>query len=164
MTWFSCIRSTSSHSVLLVSNVITFSHLFLVFPSGLFSSDRLCGLVVRVLGYRSRGPGFDSRRYKIFWEMVGLERGPLRLVSTIEDLLERNSGGSSLGNREYGCGDLLRWPRYTLYLKKLALSSSTSSSRSVSIVGSWTKGYDVCLFFFLVFSDFITTVSCVLKI
>jgi hypothetical protein len=25
--------------------------------------DRLCGLVVRVPGDRSRGPGFDSRRY-----------------------------------------------------------------------------------------------------
>jgi hypothetical protein len=25
--------------------------------------DRLCGLVVRVLGYRSGGPGFDSRHY-----------------------------------------------------------------------------------------------------
>jgi hypothetical protein len=28
--------------------------------------DRLCGLVVRVPGYRSRGPGFDSQRYQIF--------------------------------------------------------------------------------------------------
>jgi hypothetical protein len=27
---------------------------------------RLCGLVVRVPGYRSRGPGFDSRLYQIF--------------------------------------------------------------------------------------------------
>jgi hypothetical protein len=26
------------------------------------SSDGLCGLVVRVPGYRFRGPGFDSRR------------------------------------------------------------------------------------------------------
>jgi hypothetical protein len=28
--------------------------------------DRLCGLVVRVTGYRSRGTGFDCRRYQIF--------------------------------------------------------------------------------------------------
>jgi hypothetical protein len=31
-------------------------------------SDRLSGLVVEVPGYRSRGPGFDSRRYQIFSE------------------------------------------------------------------------------------------------
>jgi hypothetical protein len=29
-------------------------------------NDRLCGLMVRVPGYRSRGPGFDYRRYQIF--------------------------------------------------------------------------------------------------
>jgi hypothetical protein len=36
--------------------------------NGRFSGfeDRLCGLVVRVSGYRYRGPGFDSRRYHIF--------------------------------------------------------------------------------------------------
>jgi len=28
--------------------------------------DCLCGLVVRVSGYRYRGPGFDPRRYQIF--------------------------------------------------------------------------------------------------
>ena len=34
----------------------------------LYSSlnDRLCGLVVRVSGYRYRGLGFDSRRHQIF--------------------------------------------------------------------------------------------------
>jgi hypothetical protein len=53
--------------------------------------DRLCGLVVRVSGYRYRGPAFDSWRYQIFWVVVGLERGPLSLVSlvrSIEELLE----------------------------------------------------------------------------
>jgi hypothetical protein len=28
--------------------------------------DRLCGLAVRVSGYRSRGPGFNYRPYQIF--------------------------------------------------------------------------------------------------
>jgi hypothetical protein len=32
---------------------------------------------------------------------VGLERGPLSLVSTIEELLERKSSGSGLEIREY---------------------------------------------------------------
>ena len=32
----------------------------------IIDSDRLCGLVVRVSGYRYRGPGFDPRRYQIF--------------------------------------------------------------------------------------------------
>jgi hypothetical protein len=51
--------------------------------------DRLCGLVVKVPGYRFRGPGLDSRLYQIFWEVVGLERGPLSLVRIIEQPLER---------------------------------------------------------------------------
>ena len=50
--------------------------------------DRLCGLVVRVSGYRYRGTGFDSRRNQIFWVVVGLERGPLSLVRSTEELLE----------------------------------------------------------------------------
>jgi hypothetical protein len=36
---------------------------------------------------------------------VGLERGPLSLVSTFQELLERKSSGFSLENREYGSGD-----------------------------------------------------------
>jgi hypothetical protein len=43
-------------------------------------SDRLCGLVVRVLGYRSGGPvRFPGLPEK---NVVGLERGALSLVST----------------------------------------------------------------------------------
>jgi hypothetical protein len=58
----------------------------------------LDGPVVRVSGYRSIGPGFDSRRFQIFWEAEGLERGPLRLVRTTEELLEGKSSGSGLEN------------------------------------------------------------------
>jgi hypothetical protein len=61
--------------------------------------DRLCGLVVRVPGYRSRGAGFNSRRYQIFREVVGLEWGPLSLVRIIEELLEWKSSGPGLENR-----------------------------------------------------------------
>jgi hypothetical protein len=46
--------------------------------------DHLCGLVIRVPGYKSRGPGFDSRRYQICWQVTGLEQGPLSLVSAID--------------------------------------------------------------------------------
>jgi hypothetical protein len=49
---------------------------------------RLCGLVVTVLVYKSGGPGsiLGTSRKK---EVVGLERGPLSLMSTTEELLER---------------------------------------------------------------------------
>jgi hypothetical protein len=59
------------------------------------SRDRLCGLVVTVSGHKSRGPGFDSRPYQIFWE-----GGPLSLVRTIEELLEWKISNSSLENRD----------------------------------------------------------------
>jgi hypothetical protein len=55
--------------------------------------------VVRVPGYISRGTGFDSRRYQIFSEVVGLERDPLSLVRITEELLEEKSSDSGLGNR-----------------------------------------------------------------
>jgi hypothetical protein len=107
--------------------------------------DRLCGLVVRVPGYRSRDPVFDSRRYQIFWEVVGLERGPLSLVRIIEELLEWKSSGSGQENRINGRGDPLRWPRDTLYPQKLAQTSPTRGGLSVGIVRLRTKGHGVFL-------------------
>jgi hypothetical protein len=103
--------------------------------------DRLGGLVVRVPGYRSRGPGLDSRRYQIFWEVVGLERGPLSLLSISEELLEWESSGSGQEHRINGKGDPLRWPRDTIYPQKLALTSPTSDGRSIGIVRLRTEGH-----------------------
>jgi hypothetical protein len=74
---------------------------------------------------------------------VGLERGPLSLVSTIEELLERNSSGSGLEIREYGRRNPLRGPRYTLYLQMLALTSLTSGGCSADIVRSRTKATEL---------------------
>jgi hypothetical protein len=81
-----------------------------------------------------RRPGFHSRRYQIFWEVVGLEQGPLSLVSIIEELLERKSSGSGLESQEYGRRDSSCWPRGTLYKQILALTSPTSGGRSVGKV------------------------------
>jgi hypothetical protein len=89
-----------------------------------------------------RRPGFDSRHYQIFWEIVGLERGPLSLVSTTEELLGRKSSGACLENREYGRRDPSRWPRSTVYPQKLAITSPTSGGRSVGIVRSRTQAIE----------------------
>jgi hypothetical protein len=89
--------------------------------------------------------GFDSRRYQILWEVVGLGRGPLSLVSTIEELLERKSSVFGLENREYGRRDPSRWPRGILHPQKLALASLTSGGRSVGIVRSRTQATEFSL-------------------
>jgi hypothetical protein len=61
------------------------------------------GYKLRVLGYRSGVPGLipGPNNKKV----VGLERGPLRLVSTNEELFDRKVAGSCLENREYGRRD-----------------------------------------------------------
>jgi hypothetical protein len=69
---------------------------------------------------------------------VGLERSPLSLVSTIEELLGRKSSGSGLESRDYG-------PSLSLYQQKLALTSLTSGSRSVGIVRSRTQATEFSL-------------------
>jgi hypothetical protein len=67
------------------------------------------------------------------------EQGPLSLVITIKELLERRSSCSGLENREYGRRDPSRWSRGTLYPQKLTLTLPTSGDRSVCIVRSRTE-------------------------
>ena len=107
-------------------------------PCSLF--DRLCGLVVRVSGYRYRGVGFDSRRYQIFCVLMGRGRGPLSLVRAIEVLLEwkvaapvqKTEIKTAVRNR---CADHV----IKLYPQKLPLPSPTGGILSVGIFRSRAK-------------------------
>jgi hypothetical protein len=54
--------------------------------------DRLCGLVVRVSGYRYRGLGFDPRRYQIFWVVV--------VVGQLRSYLNKKVAAPGLENRD----------------------------------------------------------------
>jgi hypothetical protein len=83
--------------------------------------------------------GFISWRYQISWEVVGLVRDPLGLVSTIEELLERKSSCSGPEIREYVWKDPSRWPRRTLYPQKLALSLQANGCRSAGIDSTRTQ-------------------------
>jgi hypothetical protein len=88
---------------------------------------------------------FDSWCYQIVWEVVGLEWGPLSLVSIIKELLERKSSGSGLEIREYGRRDRSHLPRGTLSPQKLALTSPTCGGLSVGIVRSRTQATEFSL-------------------
>jgi hypothetical protein len=62
--------------------------------SPLWSSDQSSWLQIQ-------RPGFNSRGYQTFWEVVSLERGSLSLVSTVEELLGSKSSVPGLESR--GC-------------------------------------------------------------
>jgi hypothetical protein len=86
-------------------------------------TDRLCSLAIKRVKrswLQIERSGFDSRRYQILSEGVSLERGPLNLVSTVEELLERKSSCFGLETEITAVGD-------------------PSGGRSVGIVCSRTK-------------------------
>jgi hypothetical protein len=63
--------------------------------------DPFCGLVVRVLGYRSGGPGLipGTTRKESSGSGTGSTQ-PREYMSTTEELLDRKYSGSCLENRE----------------------------------------------------------------
>jgi hypothetical protein len=67
-------------------------------------------------------------------EVVGLERGSLSLVSITEELLEWKSSGFESGRPRLTAMGICCTVHVTLYPQKLAVSSPTSSGRSVGIV------------------------------
>jgi hypothetical protein len=70
---------------------------------------------------------------------VGLERGLLSVVSTVEELLGRNSSVFGLEN-ENSAARILRADHATPFIcKRLAPTSPTTGDRSVGIVRSRTK-------------------------
>jgi hypothetical protein len=60
----SCLNETKS-------NVCYVNICMIIFLSKGSKTDRLCGLVVRDPGYRSRGSGLCSRHYQIFFRRSG---------------------------------------------------------------------------------------------
>jgi hypothetical protein len=74
---------------------------------------------------------------------VGLEQGPLSLVSTIEELLGRNSSSSNLETENTAMGICCADPIST----KVCTISSTSGGLSVSIVHSRTKAMGFVVLF-----------------
>jgi hypothetical protein len=118
--------------------------------------DRLCGLVVKVPACKSRGPGFDSRCYQIFWEVVRLERGPLSLVRITEELFKWNSG-SGLKKIKWMA---VRICCDTLYPLTFAVTSPTSGGCSVGIVRLRTKTTEFVSVLFFVKKDRPETETC----
>jgi hypothetical protein len=75
---------------------------------------------------------------------VGLERRSLSLVSTIEELLERENSASGLEKRDYGRrGSDTLTTRHPTIRKSFVLTSSTSGGRSVAIFRSRTQATEL---------------------
>jgi hypothetical protein len=106
----------------------------------LFSCDRLWSLVVRVPGYRRRGPGSipgATRFPEKHWVKNGVHSA---LRAQLSSNLEEKSGGSGLENRDYdrrGFAPLTT--DHSSYPQRLNLTLPTSGSRSIGIVHSWTR-------------------------
>jgi hypothetical protein len=112
----------SAHNVPFLVNTV---HVFV-----LIYILRMYGLVVRVLYYRSRGPGFDSRALQK--KSSGSGTGSTQPREYNWGATWKKSSGFCLENREYGRRDPSRWPRGSLYRKSWqSLRRKAAVARSV---------------------------------
>jgi hypothetical protein len=72
-------------------------------------------------------------------KVVGLERGPLSLLSTTEELLDRQVAGPVYKTENTSVGIRHAYHVAPSISKKLAITSATSGGRSVGIVRSRTQ-------------------------
>jgi hypothetical protein len=90
----------------------------------------------------------NSWRYQIFWEVVGLERDPLSLVSTVEELLERKSSSSRLEIREYGRRGSAALATRQFSIRKEVDTNFADKCRSLGRYSSLVySGHEVFFFF-----------------
>jgi hypothetical protein len=78
---------------------------------------------------------------------VGLERGPLSLVSTIEELLGRKAAAPVQKTDNTAVGIRRADNATPFYPRNLTLTSPTNGGRSVGIVRSRTKATELLLLF-----------------
>jgi hypothetical protein len=76
---------------------------------------------------------------------MGLERGPLSLVSTTEELLDRKVAAPVQKTENMAQG--FRHADHVVYPQKLAITSPTSGGRSVGIVRSLTQIMEFFFFY-----------------
>jgi hypothetical protein len=70
---------------------VTADRILKTFSNAGILQGRLCGPVIGVPDHKARNPGSIPGTTTFFLGIVGLERGPLSLVSTIKELLGRKS-------------------------------------------------------------------------
>jgi hypothetical protein len=109
--------------------------------------DRLCDLVSRIPDYRSRGPRFDSRLYRIFLRSTGSGAGSIQHREDKWGATWKKRSGSGLENRDSRpCGPVRETAHHPL-VAKVAINFADSGGCSIGIIHLQSKrcGNCVCL-------------------